>query len=212
MLQRWLAAQFARPSGLAGRLLIAPWLNRISRAMNRLVLEALDPRPDEDLLEIGFGGGALLEAMLARSSGSVTGVDISGTAVARARRRLGKARRLRLFQGSVERIPLAEATVDAACSVNNIYFWTDPAAGFAELARVIRPGGRLVIAFEPPEELAKWPGHRFGFRIFEEAEVVALATAAGFDLAGSRAGRGRKPDFFVALIFARKVSRASCSA
>ena len=55
-----------------------------------------------------------------------------------------------------------------------------PAAAMAELARVIRPGGRLAIAFEPPEELRKWPGHRFGFRLFEEAEVRGLMIEAGF--------------------------------
>ena len=172
--------------------------------MNALTLDALGLQPDDEALEIGFGGGALLEAMLARTRGRVTGVDISEVAVERARRRLGANEWLRLAQASVENLPVADASIDAACSVNNIYFWPDPAAGFRELARVIRPGGRLVIAFEPPAELAKWPGHRFGFRLFAEDNLRRLMDDAGFTMTSRLEGRGRKPDFFLCLTGERR--------
>jgi arsenite methyltransferase len=190
-------------------LLVAPWLNRIGAAMNRLVLAELEVRRDDDLLEIGFGGGALLGGLLKATEGRVIGVDVSEAMVQRARRRFRRVGRLELHRASVEALPLAAASVDKACGVNNLYFWPDPAAAMRELARVLRPGGRLAIAFEPPEELRKWPGHRFGFRLFEEAEVKRLMEQAGFALVRRAEGRGRKPDFFLCLTGERSAAEAA---
>src|SRR5687767_6859692 len=101
MIGRLLARQFARPSGWLGRLLIAPWLDRISRWMNRLTLAQLEIRPGEAVLEVGFGGGGLLAALLASTDGPVWGVDRSPDMVARARRRFAGIGRLQLIEASV---------------------------------------------------------------------------------------------------------------
>ncbi|MFN3389325.1 MAG: hypothetical protein ACK40O_10365, partial [Allosphingosinicella sp.] len=69
---------------------------------------------------------------------------------------------------------------------------------------VVRPGGRLVLLFEPPEELRKWPGHRHGFRLFEPEAVRALMEAAGFGEIEERWGRGRKPNRFCGLSGVRR--------
>lgn len=178
MLRRYLARQFARPHGLIGRWLIAPWLDRINQGMNRLALQLLSVRPEDRVLEVGFGGGALLALILARRPAQLIGVDISEAAVARGRSRFaGKAR---ILAGSAESLPLDDAAVDAACSLNSIYFWEDPLRAMREFARVLRPGGRLVLGFEAPETLRAWPGHRFGFRVYDALQVVALAQQAGF--------------------------------
>ena len=169
--------------------------------MNRLTFARLNPQPGEQLLEIGFGGGDLLSWALVAGSDAV-GVDVSDAMVARAIRRFRRELsegRVRLFAGSVESLPLAAASIDKACSVNNIYFWPDPQAAMAELARVVRPGGTLAICFEPPEELRKWPGHRFGFRLYEATEVARLMEDAGFGGIEAAEGSGRKPDRFLCL-------------
>ena len=175
--------------------------------MNRLVLAELAVGPHDDVLELGFGGGELLGWLRRATDAKVYGADVSAEAVARARRRFGK--QAELHEASVEALPLADASVDRACSVNNLYFWPDPAAGMAELARVLRPGGRLAVAFEPPEELRKWPGHRHGFRLFEEDEVRALMKQAGFAGIVRAEGRGRRPDRFLCLTATRRGREAA---
>jgi SAM-dependent methyltransferase len=206
---RWLARQFATPRGPIGRWLIVPWLNRISAAMNRLVLARLDLYGGEQVLEVGFGGGGLIAMLIEATRGTVVGVDVSEAAVTRARRRFRRFTQVEIHHGSVDRLPLADRSVDRACSVNNIYFWPDPLAGMTELARVVRPGGRLAIAIEPPEELRKWRGHRHGFRLYEEAEVRALMEAVGFVDIRRAEGRGRRPDFFLCLTGVRSAPEAA---
>src|SRR3546814_7088810 len=87
LVRRYLAGQFARPSGWSGRWLIGPWLDRIGREMNRLTLKQLDLQQPDSVLEVGFGGGGLLAMILASTSGEVHGVGISRPLVQRARRR-----------------------------------------------------------------------------------------------------------------------------
>jgi arsenite methyltransferase len=175
--------------------------------MNRLVLAELAVGRHDDVLEVGFGGGELLGWLRRATGGRVCGVDVSAAAVARARRRFGGE--VELFEGSVEALPLADSSIDKACSVSTIYFWPDPPAAMTELARVLRPDGALCIAFEPPEELAKWPGSRFGFRFHDEAEVRRLMEQAGFTDLRRAEGRGRKPDRFLCLTGTRAAAEAA---
>jgi arsenite methyltransferase len=170
--------------------------------MNALALASLRLERDDWVLEVGFGGGALLRSLLLGTSGEVFGADVSDTLIARARLRFARdvrRGRLHLYRASAESLPLPPATVTKAVSVNSLYFWPDAAAAMAELARVVKPGGRLVLAFEPARELRQWPGHRFGFRLFEVAEVKALMDSAGFGAIDELWGSGRKPARFCCL-------------
>ena len=184
MFRRYLARQFARPSGWVGRVLIAPWLDRLSVEMNRVAFEQLRLDRADHVVEIGFGGGGLLASMLRAGVSRLHGIDISSALVDRASDRFAKqvaSGQLRLSLGSVEAIPLADGAVDKAVSVNSLYFWKDLPKAMSELARVVRPGGRLVLCFEPPATLRKWPGHRHGFALYDVVDLVAPAKKAGFD-------------------------------
>jgi SAM-dependent methyltransferase len=159
--------------------------------MNAVAMEELAPGPGDRFLEIGFGGGALLRAAEAAGA-EVSGVDVSEAMVTRA-----KGADVHL--ASADALPFPDRRFNKAASLNSLYFWPDPERALAEIARVLRPGGRLLIGFEPPAELRKYPGHVHGFRLLEVAEVKALMERAGFDGIGERWGRGRKPDLFCCL-------------
>lgn len=148
-----LYAQFRRPRGplgwLVGQLMAVKNAER-----SRWVLEKLDPRPGEHILEVGFGSGADVARMIDAigPDGVVTGIDASDVMVRLAlgnNRRAVRRSRAVLQRGTVEGLPFADASFDAVYSVNCAQFWSDLDAAFAGLRRVTRPGGRAVIAVQP---------------------------------------------------------------
>jgi SAM-dependent methyltransferase len=96
------------------------------------------------ILDVPCGGGTLLPR-LARAGfdGRVVGVDL-GTAMLRRAARMAAATPLdvTLVRGDAHDLPLRAGAVDAAISLNGIHVLPDPARFVAELARVVRPGGR----------------------------------------------------------------------
>ncbi|WP_412539485.1 class I SAM-dependent methyltransferase [Longispora sp. K20-0274] len=179
-LRRTFLARFARqlghPRGPAGRL-VAALLNRHNRTQVAGAVAASGIGPGDTALDVGFGGGVGLRLLLDRvgPAGVVHGVELSDTMLARAARRYRTAR---LHPGAMERIPLPDSTVDAAITVNTVYFVPDLTVAFAELARVLRPTGTLVVGLGDPDTMAGIPVTATGFLLRPVAEVAgALATA-----------------------------------
>lgn len=103
-------------------------LNRENRRINGEAVERLDVRPHDRVLEVGFGGGIGLRALLAREPTIVAGIDISKEMVAQARRRFRKELdegRLVVERGSVSDISFEDHAFDRVLSVHTIYFWPD---------------------------------------------------------------------------------------
>lgn len=204
MIRSWIAHQFARPSGRLGKWIIAPWLNRIGRRLNRLAFDLLKPKPGEALLEIGFGGGALLERLAAVRPGRLAGVDRSGEIVARGRGRLNG--RADIGEADATNLPFADDSFDALVSVSVLHFWPDLGPALHEMVRVLRRSGRLVLVFECEDSLRSWPGHRHGFELWSAADVIDAAAAAGLALDARVEEQGKKPDHYVGLRFVKGVT------
>ena len=184
MLQKFIARQLAPPSGLFGRLFTARWLDKANARMNQLTLERLAIKPEDRLLEVGSGGGDLLERILStRQSEFVAGVDLSADMVRLVSRRLRsyiEAGKAEVGCGDIEALPYSDGEFTKLCSVNTLYFWRNPALALAECRRVLRPGGQILLCFNSREDLEAWPIHKHGFRVYEVAEVENLLRAAGF--------------------------------
>lgn len=177
-----IARQLRQPSGLAGRAM-AYVLNRGNRTINARAVERLELTGKENVLEIGFGGGVALAQIRERTEGFVAGIEISDSMLAHGRRRFSKDikdGRLELEKAGVSDIPYDNGRFDRVLTVQTIYFWPDPAAGLREIHRVLGPGGRLVLAAAPREEMEKRSFTRHGFRKFGEEELGELLRGAGF--------------------------------
>jgi SAM-dependent methyltransferase len=151
---RAVVGQFHEPRGVGGRL--AGWVmahRGSNRRRNVWAVGLLDVQPEDRVLEIGFGPGVAIHEIARRATnGLVVGVDHSEVMVRQATRRNAaavRAGRVDLRLGTAEQMPAFDAPFDKILAVNSLMFWDDPVARLKELRELLRPGGRIAIAYQP---------------------------------------------------------------
>lgn len=121
-------------------------------------------RPGEVVVDLGSGGGldVFLAARMVGPTGRAIGIDMTPSMIERARENAAKGgyTNVEFYQSTIDRIPLPDASVDCVISNCVINLAPDKQAVFQEIARVLKPGGRLAISDialkeELPESVAK---------------------------------------------------------
>lgn len=156
--------------------------------------------PDWTVADLACGSGSVA-ALLAPRVAEVIAVDLSPEMLEAAARRIGAAAgpggNVDLRHGTLEQLPIASETCDAALLLLALTHVEEPARAVAEMARILKPGGRAVIVDllrHDREEFRRRMGQRRNG--FEAAELAALLTEAGLDavscspLATDAASRG----------------------
>jgi SAM-dependent methyltransferase len=155
-------------------------------SFTQAALLALLPR-DWVVADLGCGTGHVA-AMLSPHVGRVIGVDRSAAMLKAAGRRTASLGNVELRRGSLEALPVEDAACDAALLILALSYVPDPAASLAEMARVLRPGGRAVVL-----DLLRHDREDFRRRLgqhclgFEEQDLAALLSAAGLERIHCRA-------------------------
>jgi ubiquinone/menaquinone biosynthesis C-methylase UbiE len=134
------------------------------------------------VLDVGCGTGYLLRALAGSYPGAqeLAGIDAAPNMI-RAARRLSGDSRLTFVTGVAEHLPYADASMDLVVSITSFDHWSDQGVGLAECARVLRPGGHLVLG----DQFSRWllptlaVSRRGKARTRRRAS--ALVAAAGFD-------------------------------
>lgn len=183
-----LLSQSGRPRGWLGRIL-ARGMNVGHAGLTRWGLSNVKFPECANVLDIGCGGGRTLNHLASLAGhGQSVGIDHSTDAIAVAWKKnlKGIARgRVAVLLGSVSSMPFTEATFDLVTAVETYYFWPDIAADLAEVRRVMKPDGRLVIiagmyrgsAFDQRNMKLIKAG---GMRCFSVREFEATLQDAGF--------------------------------
>lgn len=130
--------------------------------------------------DLGCGTGRGAER-LAGWVRSVVAVDSSERMIEEARRRLGTLGNVEVRRGELERLPVNDAELDAALMVLVLHHLASPETAFSEVARCLKPGGKLVILDMIPHDRAEYRqqmGHQW--LGFSESELEAWLDRAGF--------------------------------
>jgi ubiquinone/menaquinone biosynthesis C-methylase UbiE len=162
------------------------WRSPVSRD----VVRTIAPQANESVVDIGAGMGPA-SVLAAKTGASVLAVDPTPymRRIIALRRLWQRARKgIHVAEGSAESIPSGDHSIDAAWTVNTMHHWTDLDAAINELARVLRPGGRLLLVdedFDAPTHPAharmqKRSSHRHHFAEIDASVVAAKLSAAGF--------------------------------
>ena len=113
----------------------------------RALVRAVDPRPGQRVLDVATGTGMVAAELVRRAPCQVVGLDQSEAMLAAARARLAGspelAGRVTFVTGEAERLPFEDDEFDALTFTYLLRYVDDPAATMRELARVVRPGGRI---------------------------------------------------------------------
>ena len=137
------------------------------------------------VLDLGCGTGRLLEDLRRRlPKAELVGVDPSEGMLAVARRRLAGEPGVRLEVATAARLPLPDASVDVVTTTMSFHHWEAQDASLREVARVLAPGGRLLIAdvlgIGLIGRLLRPRGRRHGAGYRDAAELNVLFRDAGF--------------------------------
>lgn len=187
---RSLAAQLRQPHGDAA-LAVAESMNRSNGALNQAAIALLAVSAREQVLEIGPGNAAFAPLLLQADGSRYLGIELSQAMVEAGNQQLartGLADRASLRHGDALALPLADASVDAALTVNTLYFWPRLAPVLDELARVLRRGGRLCLAFGDAAFMRTLP-FAADFQLHELEAVERALRVSGFAVSAWRSHR-----------------------
>jgi demethylmenaquinone methyltransferase / 2-methoxy-6-polyprenyl-1,4-benzoquinol methylase len=137
------------------------------------LVRALAPASGERILDVASGTGMVAAEELARADCSVVCVDQSPQMLAAARQRFAGAQhaRVQLVEAQAEALPFADESFDALSFTYLLRYVDDPAAVMRELARVLRPGGRIAsLEFGVPP----WAPARAAWRLYTAVGLPAL--------------------------------------
>ena len=176
-----------KPEGFWGRLMVVGMNGGSHAAMASWGLDHANVPADGEILDIGCGGGANLARLMDRSlRAKVTGIDYSTVSVEKSRKVNADAiikGRCKVLEASVSSLPFTDATFTMATAFETLYFWPDIVNSFAEVRRVLVPGGKFLIVNEDDGlsgNNEKWEKMIEGMHTYTPDELETHLTAAGF--------------------------------
>ncbi|THB69990.1 MAG: class I SAM-dependent methyltransferase [Desulfovibrio sp.] len=151
MLMKLYSRQARCPAGFFGRFFMARIFEKGNAALNMLMLERVAPKDGDHILEIGFGGGWCIKFMAgALTQGRVEGIDTSEAMLRAAQKRNRQdiaSGKVTLVHGDFDHAEYPQGSFDTVCTANTIYFWPDQQATLNKIHSILKPGGRLLLAF-----------------------------------------------------------------
>lgn len=179
-----IAAQLRKPEGENG-LEIGKRMNIGNAPMNLHTLAVLNPQNNDCILELGMGNGHFVKNITSLDSSIIyTGCDYSKLMVEEAskkNKRFIDEKRASFIHADANNLPFKNDSFNKIFTINTFYFWDDHANVLAELKRVLKKDGTLIISIRPSHNLEKFPVTKYDFSILSHQEVLELLNVSGFN-------------------------------
>ena len=151
-LKQIINGQFKKPTGWLGHLV--GWsMSFKNNDRANWTFENLRLKESDNLLEIGFGAGVTLNKVAKDlTTGFIAGIDYSEIMLKQASKRNKiyiKRGKVKLEYGTVWDLKYPENYFDTIYGSNVHFFWEDPVNEFRHLVKLLKPGGRLIMVFQP---------------------------------------------------------------
>ena len=181
-----------------------------------VIAKVLGPGPFDLLLDLGTGTGRMLELFRDRYRRGL-GIDLSPAMLAYARSKLERAEtsRAHVRQGDIYDLPLADQTVGAAVMHQVLHFLRDPQRAVREAARVLAPGGQLLIVDFAPHDLEflreEFAHERLGFSNQQVSQWLADCGLALVETRVLAPDHGGPANLTVSVWLARRLENADAA-
>lgn len=179
-----LAAQLRCPQGEKG-IETGLNMNTGNQAMIAETLNLLNLQADAKVLELGPGNAQHLEALLQQYTiSNYHGLEISQTmceqATAQNRHLTHTGILFSCYDGL--RLPFENESFDSVFTINTIYFWEEPLLLLAEIAKVLKPGGKFLLTFAQAAFMQQLPFVQYGFTLYDTEKIAALLKGTDLEI------------------------------
>jgi ubiquinone/menaquinone biosynthesis C-methylase UbiE len=178
-------SQFAKPTGFFGRML-AKGMARGHKEFYKKTFEAINPKMDDEYLEIGFGSGLFIKKYMSHVS-KIAGIDYSEDMVKLAsniNRKLVESGKAEFKNGFASSLPWADNEFTIVAAIEVFFFLNETEETLKEIYRVLKPRGRLIIemAFNKDDGVDhKKYIKKMSLKLYSGEEMKKLLKKAGFN-------------------------------
>ena len=173
-----------KPQGKLGNIQLKS-MNQEHTPVSLWGLKHLNIKSDDVILDVGCGGGINVKRM-AKSAKKVYGIDYSIESVKLSKEvneKLIDEGKVEIIEGNVKSLPFEDNTFDIVTAFETVYFWPDIEKCFAEVKRVLKPGGIFLIGLETNGSdnfIMKFWGHFIDMEMYDDDEITSFLESNDF--------------------------------
>ena len=197
--------QYMKPHGEEGIKIIES-MNEEHQNISEFAFECVNVHENDDIIDIGCGGGVNIEKFLKVTDGHVDGLDYSDVSVRETIKRNQSSvdgGRCNVIQADVRDMPIEDESYDLATAFSTVFFWPDLSETFKEVRRIIKPNGHFMIAQGTdgtnPED-NEWMDRVAGINVYTAGELGKYLIDAGF----KRVEVFRKENTYLLIVIGQK--------
>ncbi|WP_409199572.1 class I SAM-dependent methyltransferase [Methanobrevibacter sp. DSM 116169] len=183
-LYNFISSQFSNPRGGFGSF-ITLFMNKMNNKQYKSILDNIDIKNNDAVLDIGFGNGYVIEKILKKNPKKAYGIDISQDMLKTTSKKLKSdinSGKLDLKIANVKDLPYDEDFFNKIYTINTMYFWDEPVKSFKEIKRCLKTDGIFLNAFLSKDFLLKTKFTENNFNKYTIDEVKEMMNKADLEI------------------------------